>query len=156
MRRFPSTEWFLALKSGMERDPERYRRLGTVDVVLIAKVDAETGSELYEITFRGYRCSGVRRLQSLAEAPVRAIVLEGSLATWREMIESIEKNGKADLAHTLNTLTLADTPMRVTATNQLDIDAFYRFQETLQEFFDEAGGFGRTEFQASASEASAP
>jgi hypothetical protein len=154
MSRFPSTEWFLALKSGMERDPERYRRLGTVDVVLIAKIDRETGSELYEIAFRGYRCVGVRRLQSLAEAPAGAVVLEGSLATWREMIESIEKNGKADLAHTLNTLTLADTPMRVTAANQLDIDAFYRFQETLQEFFDEAAGFG-SDFRSAASGAPA-
>ncbi|HSD11359.1 MAG TPA: hypothetical protein VLF14_10255 [Candidatus Binatia bacterium] len=72
-------------------------------------------------------------------------MLEGSVATWREMIEAIERNGKADLPHTLNTLTLADVPMRVSAANQLDVDRFYRYQETLQEFFDEAAGF-RTEF----------
>ncbi len=54
------------------------------------------------------------------------------------MLEAIRRNGKADLPHTLNTLTLADVPMRVTAANQLDVDRFYRYQETLQEFFDEA------------------
>jgi hypothetical protein len=135
---FPSTEWFLALKTLMEEDPERYRRLGTVDVVLVAKIDGPHASELYEITFRGYRCIGVRALPSLTEASPGAVVLEGNLETWREMIAAIGKNGKADLPHTLNTLTLADVPMRVTADNQLDVDRFYRYQETLQEFFDEA------------------
>jgi hypothetical protein len=37
----------------------------------------------------------------------------------------------------------------VTAANQLDVDRFYRYQETLQEFFDEAAGF-RTEFPTEA------
>jgi hypothetical protein len=138
MIHFPSTEWFLALKTLMEKDPERYRRLGTVDVVLVAKIDGPAATELYEITFRGYRCTAVRPLRSLAEAAAGTVVLEGSLETWREMVEAIAKNGKADLPHTLNTLTLADVPMRVTAENQLDVDCFYRYQETLQEFFDEA------------------
>jgi hypothetical protein len=147
MMQFPSSEWFVTLKQRMEHDPDRYRRLGTVDVVLVTKIDTGGGSELYEIGFRGYRCTDVRRLRSLAEAAPGAVVLEGSLATWREMIEAIESNGKADLPHTLNTLTLADVPMRVTAANQLDVDRFYRYQETLQEFFDEAAGF-RTDFPA--------
>jgi hypothetical protein len=137
MIRFPSTEWFLALKSQMEKDPERYRRLGTVDIVLVAKIDGAEGP-LFEITFEGYRCTRIRPLSSVAEASPGAVVLEGPTATWREMIEAIERHGKADLSHTLNTLTLADVPMRVTAANQLDLDRFYRYQETLQEFLDEA------------------
>jgi hypothetical protein len=137
MPRFPSTDWFLALKSRMDEDAQRYRRLGTVDIVLVVKIE---GAEdpLFEIAFQGYRCTGIRRLASIGEAAPGAVVLEGSLATWREMLEAIRHNGKADLPHTLNTLTLADVPMRVTAANQLDVDRFYRYQETLQEFFDEA------------------
>jgi hypothetical protein len=149
MMQLPSSEWFVTLKLRMERDHDRYRRLGTVDVVLVTKIDRDGDSDLYEIGFRGYRCTGVRRLRSLAEAGPAAVVLEGSLATWREMIEAIESNGKADLPLTLNTLTLADVPMRVTAANQLDVDRFYRYQETLQESFDEAAGF-RTDFPAEA------
>ena len=144
MIRFPSTEWFLALKASMEKDPERYRRLGTVDVVLVAKIVGAAATELYEITFRGYRCTGVRPLASLADAAPGAVVLEGGLETWREMVEAIAKHGKADLPHTLNTLTLADVPMRVTADNQLDVDRFYRYQETLQEFFDESAAVAAT------------
>ena len=152
MIQFPTSEWFVTLKRRMEQDPDRYRRLGTVDIVLVTKIDTDEVSELYEIRFQGYRCTDVRRLRSLAEAATGAVVLEGSFATWREMIEAIERNGKADLPHTLNTLTLADVPMRVSAANQLDVDRFYRYQETLQEFFDEAAGFG-TEFDPEAAAA---
>ena len=141
MHPFPSEAFFVALKERAERDPDRYRRLGTVDIVLVARIDFEGRSELYELSFSGYRCTGIRRLAALREAAPGAVILEGSAATWREMIESIRRNGKADLAHTLNTLTIADEPMRVTAENQLDVDRFYRYQETLQEFFDEAAAF---------------
>lgn len=139
MTSFPSKEWFLALKARMDAAPERYRRLGTIDLVLVVQVNGAESS-LFELTFRGYRCDRVRALRSLAEAAPGAVVLEGDLATWRAMIEAIRMHGKADLPHTLNTLTLADVPMRVTAANQLDVDRFYRYQETLQEFFDEAAG----------------
>lgn len=143
---FPSVEWFTALARAMDGASDRYRRLGTIDLVLVAKIDFPRRSEAYELTFSGYRCLAVRRLGSLGEAAPDAVVLEGSHSTWRDMIRSAERNGKADLAHTLNTLTLADEPMRVTAEDQLGIDAFYRFQETLQEFFDEAAAF-RTAFE---------
>lgn len=138
---FPSEEWFAALKRFADEDPERYRRLGTVDLVLVVKVDFPEGDRLFELVFSGYRCVAVRELSSLAGAAAGAVVLEGGYDTWREMIESIERNGKADLAHTLNTLTLPDWPLRVTAANQLDTDRFYRYQQTLQEFFDEAARF---------------
>lgn len=143
---FPSADWFRALAVAMERAAERYRRLGTIDLVLVAKIDSADGSECYELTFAGYRCTAVRRLASPAEASPSAVVLEGPDEAWRGMIRSIEHEGKADLAHTLNTLTLADVPMRLVAEDQLAIDAFYRFQETLQQFFDEAAGF-RTAFE---------
>lgn len=152
---FPSVVWFRALQQAMDADPERYRRLGTIDLVLVAKIDFPRRSECYEITFSGTRCTGVRRAASPREAAPWAVVLEGSYETWRDMILSIERNGKADLAHTLNTLTLADEPMRVTAENQLCVDGFYRFQETLQEFFDEASAF-RTDFPESRVEQAAP
>ncbi|MGH7823386.1 MAG: hypothetical protein ACREQ9_26800 [Candidatus Binatia bacterium] len=149
--RFPSVEWFDSLRRRAAQDPDRYRRLGTVDIVLVAKIDRGSGSELFELTFSGYGCTNVRRIPQLAAASPGAVVLEGTYETWREMIESIARSGKADLAHTLNTLTLADFPLRVSAENQLDVDRFYRYQETLQEFFDEAAGFA-TDFGAAEGE----
>src|SRR5262249_7358031 len=73
---------------------------------------------------------------------------------WKEMIESIRTHGAADLTHTLNYLTLPDWPLRLVAVNeeegQLDIDRFYRYQESLQAFFDEAAAV-ETRFAACAS-----
>lgn len=139
MIQFPSLQWFVALKQSAESDPQRYRRLGTADLVLVVKIDFDDHCQCYEIVFAGYHCTSVRQIGSPSEAAAGAVTVEGRYAAWREMVESIQQNGKADLAHTLNTLTLPDVPLRLAADNQLDIDRFYRYQQTLQEFFDEAG-----------------
>ncbi|MGH7815319.1 MAG: hypothetical protein ACREQI_15105 [Candidatus Binataceae bacterium] len=139
MLRFPSVPWFEELRTIANANPERLRRLGTVDLVLTVKIDFPGRSQLFEITFNGYRCSGVREIPALsAVAPPEAIVLEGPYQAWREMIENIQAHGAADLRHTLNTLAIYDTPMRVTAGSQLDADLFSRYVQNLQEFFDNA------------------
>ena len=70
------------------------------------------------------------------------VILEGDYAAWKEMVENIHQNGHADLTHTLNYLTLPDWPLRLVPVDegegQLDVDRFYRYNQTLQEFFDEA------------------
>ena len=61
---------------------------------------------------------------------------------WKEMVESIRHHHGADLSHTLNSLTLPDWPLRLVPLDeeagQLDVDRFYRYNQSLQEFFDEA------------------
>ncbi len=52
------------------------------------------------------------------------------------MIENIRAHGAPDLAHTLNYLTFPDDPMRVSGPDQLQVDAFYRYNQTLQRFFN--------------------
>jgi hypothetical protein len=80
----------------------------------------------------------VRRLRSLAEAASGHFVLEASLDTWRDMIDNIRAHAGPDLEHTLNYLTFPDDPMRVTGPDQLEVDAFYRYNESLQRFFNGA------------------
>ena len=138
MLRFPSTPWFEELRAIANSNVERLKRLGTVDLALVVKIDFGDRSQFYEITFTGYRCVGVRELSAIAEAAPDAVVIEGPYQTWREMVENIQAHGQADLKYTLNTLTLYDTPLRVTSANQLDTDLFYRYQQNLQEFFDGA------------------
>ena len=46
--------------------------------------------------------------------------------------------GEPELAHTLNYLTFPDDPMVVGGPDQLQIDAFYRYNESLQRFFNGA------------------
>lgn len=52
------------------------------------------------------------------------------------MISSIQANGAADLSQTLNALTIAEDPMKVTGDDPMGRDLFYRFNQTLQELFD--------------------
>ena len=65
-------------------------------------------------------------------------VIEATFETWREMIENIYAHGEPDLAHTLNYLTFPDDPMVVSGPDQLQIDAFYRYNQSLQRFFNGA------------------
>ena len=143
MADFPSTGWFQRLADAMDRKPEKYRRLGVIDLTLVLKIDFPEGrSERYGLCFEGYRCTRVTRLAD--DAPIAGkhpVVLEGELAAWQDMVENIEQHGAADLTHTLNYLTLPDWPLRLVAASdedQLDVDRFYRYNESLQEFFNEA------------------
>ena len=141
---FPSVEWFAALAARMDAAPERYRKLGPLDITLVPRiVFADGGTELYELWFRGLRCVAVRRIATTAEVEgPHPVLVEGEYAAWREMVENVRANGRADLSHTLNFLTLPDWPLRLVPLDedagQLDVDRFYRYIESLQEFFDEA------------------
>jgi hypothetical protein len=122
----------------MQNDEPAYRELGSIDCTMVVKVDAPRGPELYEIVFEGVAVRSVRRLARLADAAPEHFVLEASLATWREMIDNIRANAGPDLTHTLNYLTFPDDPMCVSGPNQLEVDAFYRYNQSLQRFFNGA------------------
>ena len=57
-------------------------------------------------------------------------------ARWKDMIENIKDNGKADLHHTLNTIDLEDPDGLARSNDGYRRDAFYRFNQTFQYFFD--------------------
>jgi hypothetical protein len=135
---FPSTKWFQALAHRMAEDAAAYRELGAIDCTMVVRVDAPKGPELYEIAFGGFTVQSVRRLARIEDAARDHFVLEAPLETWREMIENIRAHAGPDLTHTLNYLTFPDDPMRVTGPDQLEIDAFYRYNESLQRFFNGA------------------
>lgn len=137
---FPSTEWFRSLAARMALDQLGFRTLGSIDCVMVVRVETPGGPDLHEIVFDGYAVRSVRRLARIEDAAPEHFVLEASLDTWREMIENIRANGGPDLTHTLNYLTLPDYPMCVSGPNQLEVDAFYRYNQSLQRFFNGAAG----------------
>jgi hypothetical protein len=135
---FPSASWFRALARRMEQDEAAYRALGSIECAMVVRIEAPGGPELYQIVFEGFRVRSVQRLARLEDAAPDHFVLQASLETWREMIDNIRAHGGPDLTHTLNYLTFPDTPMRVTGPNQLEVDAFYRYNQSLQRFFNGA------------------
>lgn len=138
---FPSVEWFERLADAMRKQPERFQELGTTDCTMVVKVDLDAQrARLYEVAFEAFEITEIRELARIEEARPSHFVVEGALAAWREMIDNIRRNGSPDLEHTLNYLTLPDDPLRVSGPDQLEVDVFYRYQETIQRFFNGAAG----------------
>ena len=144
MTKFPSVEWFQALSERAAADREEFKRLGYFDANVGVKIDANgAGTKGYVLEFAGY---GVRSVKDVADpVPVSDFTIEGSLDAWTEMVRNIQDHGEPDLDHTLNRLTMAGVPMKVVAKDQLEIDLFYRFNQSLQAFFNEAAALP-TEF----------
>ena len=130
MPTFPSKEWFDAVRDMVNND-EAFRRLGTVD----ARVGVKVGDALYELTFEAFSCEAVREI---GESDLRDLDfwLEQSPDQWREMLENIKQHGAADLKHTLNTLDLSMPDGFARSFDGYKRDTFYRFNQSLQHFFD--------------------
>ena len=135
---FPSEDWFAQLAALMSADESLFRRLGPIDCTMVVKVDTADEAALFEVTFETFEVKSIRPLERIEDAAPEHFVIEATLDTWREMIENIHANGEPDLAHTLNYLTFPDDPMVVGGPDQLQIDAFYRYNQSLQRFFDGA------------------
>jgi hypothetical protein len=127
---FPSVEWLEALKDTVNKD-ERFKHFGTVD----AKIGLRVGDKAFEIVFEAFECLSVREINpsQLAECD---FWLEQEPSRWREMLQNIKKNGKADISHTLNTIDLNLPEGLARGDDGYKVDLFYRFNQSLQDFFD--------------------
>jgi hypothetical protein len=130
MAKFPSVEWFEAVRAVVSRDG-RLRRLGTCDAVVGVKVDGKA----FELTFEAFDCTGVRAISSgdLADTD---FYLDAPYDTWREMLENIKQRGKPDRQHTLNTIDFLDPAGFAKSEDQSRKDSFYRYGQTFQQFFN--------------------
>jgi hypothetical protein len=129
---FPSVDWFNAISEIVNND-ENYKRIGTCDSVVGIKVPDQ--GKFYSITFEAFEVAEVKEV-SEADAEDSDFWLEMSFDRWKEMIENIKENGKADLHHTLNTIDLEDPAGLARSNDGYRRDAFYRFNQTFQYFFD--------------------
>jgi hypothetical protein len=144
---FPSVEWFKAVGDRVAEDSDTFRRIGYFDADVGIKIDANgAGSKGYVIEFHDYGVKSVRAVDDPVQ--VADFTIEGNLAAWTEMVRSIREHGEPDLDHTLNRLTMAGVPLKVVAADQLKTDVFYRFNQSVQAFFNEAASvpteFART------------
>ncbi|MEX2246915.1 MAG: hypothetical protein WEC75_09515 [Dehalococcoidia bacterium] len=130
MPTFPSVDWFNAIKDIVNKDPS-FRQLGTVDAVLGVKA----GDKIIQITFEAFECTDVKEVK---ENDLRDMDfwLEQPWESWKEMIENIKKHGAADLTHTLNTIDLSMPEGFARSADGYRRDAFYRFNQSLQDFFN--------------------
>ena len=135
MPRFPSLEWFDAVRKVFNSEDE-YQTAGggSCDALVGVKV----GEEIYIVVFEGFECSAVRNAgeDDLYEAD---FYLDMTADEWREMLENIAENGSADLHHSLNSLDLNKSPDSIAHSLNEDgyrLDFFFRYNQTFQYFFD--------------------
>jgi hypothetical protein len=127
---FPSVEWFDDLKSRVN-GTERFKHFGTIDCAMGVQVD----DRVFKVVFEAFEVLGVSEIESAASDDLDfTLVMSGS--DWREMIENIADHGSADLHHTLNTLDLEKPEEFAKGEDYTRRDLFYRFNQTLQDFFD--------------------
>ena len=130
MPKFPSVEWFEAVRDVVKRDG-RLRKLGTCDAVMGVKVL----DQAFEITFEAFDCTGIRKI-SVGDLANADFYLDAPYATWQEMLADIKEHGKPDRQHTLNTIDFLDPEGFAKSDDQSKKDSFYRYGQTFQQFFN--------------------
>jgi hypothetical protein len=134
---FPSLEWFRRLAELMNRNRALHEHLGYIDCVAeftISDGAADGGPFSVQVTFEEFQAVEVREARP-EDAPRADFVLEASMGTWREMLESIARGGgRPDLTHTLNYLSHMGEPLAVRSDDPMRRDLYFRYNQSLQEF----------------------
>lgn len=131
---FPSIEWFDEVRGVFNTNDEYHGAGGgACDTTFAVKV----GDEIFELVMEGLECTSASRIDEDHLQHVD-FYLEMAPDEWRQMIANIKEHGGAALNWTLNTLDLdRDEPLAKSVTgDQYREDLFFRFNQTLQFFFD--------------------
>jgi len=131
---FPSVEWLQAVADVTEKD-ERYRHFGRCDAIVGLRI----GDGLFSLTFDVFDILDI--LETTEDALRDAdFVLSMSSGQWIDLIKDIQANGTASLPYTLNSLDLKLTGGLASSVtgDGYRLDKFFRFNESLQLFFDNA------------------
>jgi len=129
---FPSTDW-LQQVADLAKSDETYRKFGRVD----ALVGLSIGGRYFCLTFDVFDIRDVREV-TREELRDLDFYLEMDPSLWQAMIESIKQSGHAGLEYTLNTIDLK-LPESLAINAMGDgyrMDKFFRFNQSLQRFFD--------------------
>lgn len=133
---FPSLSFFQALQSAMRQEEARFRRLGFIDTTFGVHIIGPNGQQWrYLLAFEVFDCREVSEVRNFDLTAID-FVLKGDLSAWAEMLTNIHQNKGADVVHSLNTLTHFGERLQMEYDDPDNRDKFFRFQESIQEFFD--------------------
>ena len=138
---FPSVEWFQSAADLLNKS-DSFKRLGTCD----AEVGVRVGDQFFELDFDAFEVRSVKAIDAHRAEEVDFTLVQSPEA-WRAMIEDIKTNGHATHDFTLNSLDLRSDEELARGKDYHRRDAFYRFNQTFQDYFDMSGNF-ETTFQA--------
>lgn len=138
MTAFPEAAWFESLGHLMKEQREVFERLGYAETRCVLKVIGEGNGQADRyvgLAFEGYGLAGVKKVASPEEFDPDFILCARAFV-WERMLEEIRENGHPSLRRTLSSLVLVGDEMWLESEDQLREDRFYRFNQTLQEFFN--------------------
>ncbi len=127
---FPSLAWFEALQNLVNEDAG-YRQFGTVDADMGVKI----GDDIFVVTFEAFQCKGVKVGTEYDLINVDFFI-EMESDAWRGMLENIKANGGAEAGQTLVSLDMLNEISNNATGDQLRADLFFRYNQSLQHFFD--------------------
>ena len=134
MAKFPTEKWFGDVAKIFNTD-DAYRGAGGGQCNCVMGV--RVGNDAFLVTFEGEECNGgvAAKSADLANADFN---LEMPRAAWKAMLQDISSNGHATLDYTLNTLDLDREDGLATSVHgdQYREDLFFRYNQTLQYYFD--------------------
>ncbi|PWB43817.1 MAG: hypothetical protein C3F10_10310 [Dehalococcoidia bacterium] len=123
-------EWFKTAADLLNKS-DSFKRLGTCDSAMGVQVD----NKYYEIDFEAFEISDVKEIDA-RRAEELDFVLVQSLDGWKAMLDDIKAHGRATHEYTLNSLDLRSSEEFARGKDYHRRDAFYRFNQTFQEYFD--------------------
>jgi hypothetical protein len=132
MHIFPSVEWLTDVAQLAMRD-DAYRKFGRVDAIVGLKV----GDRVFRLAFDVFDIRDIREV-NFDELIDADFYLDMAPEGWESMLRNIHEQGKAERGFTLNSLdlTLPDGLHHNAAGDGYRADKFFRFNESLQRFFD--------------------
>lgn len=130
MPQFPSTDYFQSLAK-LLNESDSFKRLGTCD----CEMGVQVGERIWEVDFEAFEVSQIREINAERAAALDFVLVQPPEA-WKAMIEDIEANGRATHDFTLNSLDLRSETEFARGKDYHRRDAFYRFNQTLQDYFD--------------------
>ena len=132
MPKFPSVEWLQEAATLLNKS-DSFKRLGTTD----CEMGVQVGDQFYEVDFEAFEITKVSQIDAARAADLDFTLVQTPDA-WQAMLEDIKLNGRATHDFTLNSLDLRTTEELARGKDYHRRDAFYRFNQTFQEYFDNA------------------
>ena len=135
---FPSVEWFKQAADLLNKS-DSFKRLGTCDT----QMGIQVGDRYFELDFEAFELAHVKEVDA-ARMDELDFYLVQSPDAWRAMLDDIRANGLATHEYTLNSLDLRSDTEFALGKDYNRRDAFYRFNQTFQEYFDLAAALETT------------
>lgn len=130
MPEFPSVEWFKTAADLLNKS-DSFKRLGTCDL----QMGVQVGDEFYEVDFEGFEVTNVKQIDAARSEELDFTLVQAPEA-WKAMLQNIKEHGIAEHNFTVNSLDLNSEAEFAKGKDYHRRDAFYRFNQTIQDYFD--------------------